>query len=452
MIDYAELMRCLSAPRPNGSAAERATSRELQRRLADLGIPCRVQPFRLYPYFAEAIGLWLIVSRTLLVVSVWQRWGWPSLPIALVGLLGGMLDVAGIPVVTWPGARRGENLLVEFDPPRGEGDAPAAQEIIVSAHYDSKTELLDHDRRAFFLRNVRLGIVLTLALGFLGPIDGLLRAAAPAWATTAFGLGATLSLPLIFLAWGLGLNLSLGRFVAPSLGAVDNGAACAILIGLAQRLARGDPQLGRTRVTLALFAGEEVNMQGSRAYARGRDWPRPAAALNLETMAQDGDYVLWQRDGNALGSMPTTPGLNAALAGVVREATGCPARFVDLINSDGFSFLSMGIPASVLGTHHRSLGGGGLHRPSDNMSRVVMSRIPEAVEILARFLETCDRESSALSRRARALPDHRLQPGPGISLHLEDAPWLMERVWQAERVEQFETSVSERTAPRFASP
>ena len=92
------------------------------------------------------------------------------------------------------------------------------------------------------------------------------------------GLGAVLTLPMLFLAFGLGLNLSTGRLLKPSQGAVDNGAACAILLGMADRRAFlanlqspipnfHNYPLPNTRVTIALFTGEEVQMQGSRAYA-----------------------------------------------------------------------------------------------------------------------------------------------------------------------------------------
>ena len=58
-------------PRPSGSAAERDTLRALQAWLAERGLPCRVQPFTLYPYFFICIGLWMLVVNTLLVVSIW---------------------------------------------------------------------------------------------------------------------------------------------------------------------------------------------------------------------------------------------------------------------------------------------------------------------------------------------------------------------------------------------
>jgi len=151
MVDYQALMRILSVPRPNGSPAEAETRRALQDWLEQMGIPHRTHGFRLYPYFFESIGVWLIASRTLLALAVLLRWGWLTLLIALVGLLGGLVDVAlGFPLVTFLGGRQGENILIEFDSP------DARREIVFSAHYDTKTELLDHRQRMFFLKNIRL--------------------------------------------------------------------------------------------------------------------------------------------------------------------------------------------------------------------------------------------------------------------------------------------------------
>ena len=385
MIDYAELMRFLSVPRPNGSPAERKTAHALGHWLARQGIDYHVHSFRLYPYFNEGIGLWVIASRTLLALSLVLRWGWPSLLIAVLSLLGGILDVGfRIPFTTWPGARRGENILIGFEP------ADAGREIVLSAHYDSKTELLDHRGAAFFTRKLNLGIALTLLLGSMGLVDGWLLARASDWAGIVYWIGVALSLVMLLLAWGFGLNLTLGRFLQSSQGTIDNGAACAILLDLADRLARQEIAMLRTRVTIALFGGEEVGMQGSRAYVERRDWPLPTVALNLEILGQDGDYVIWEREGNGLRRIHTTAELNQALAGVVAETTGEPPRFIDALMSDGFSFLSAGIPTAVLGTYHSQMEGGGLHRPTDNLARVVMARLPESVEVLTQLLKRYD--------------------------------------------------------------
>src|SRR5512138_3173840 len=163
MVDYQELMAILSVPRPNVSAAERDTEAALRDWLTRRRIHYELQTFLLYPHFFECVGLWLMFSRTVLAVAVWARWGWLTLPIALLGLAGGTLDVTlGLPLVTWPGARRRNNILIGFEPqdPR--------QELVLSAHYDSKTELLDHRQRMFFLKRLNAGIALTVVLGLWG--------------------------------------------------------------------------------------------------------------------------------------------------------------------------------------------------------------------------------------------------------------------------------------------
>jgi hypothetical protein len=284
--------------------------------------------------------------------------------------------------------------LITFDPPRAE------QELVFSAHYDSKTELLDHRQRLFFLKNLRVGIVLTLILGMFGPLDSWLVVQGSPLEPGFYWTGVVLTFPLLFLAFGLGLNLATGRLLAPSQGAVDNGAGCAILLGLANKLAHGELDLKRTKVTLCLFTGEEVNMQGSRAYVRQRDWPYPSIAVNLEVMAQDGDYVFWEQDGNAFNLSPTDARINDSLIQAVARITGCRALPAGPVNSDGASFLATGIPAGTLGTYDRHLLDTGFHRPSDNLSRVIMERLPEGVEILSSFLlqYEASMENSRLNR------------------------------------------------------
>jgi hypothetical protein len=378
-VDYAELMRILSRPRPSGSVAERESIRALQNWLAARKLPCRLQPFTLYPYFFICIGLWMICAHTLLAVSVWLQWGWATSLIAVLGILGGLLDTAfDIPLVTWFGKTTGQNILIEFDVPNPK------RELVISAHYDSKTELFDHHVRYFFVRNLRFGIGLAILLGILAPLQKYLPVS---WVGPVHILSVVLTVPLLFLVWGLGLNLSLGRLRRnPSQGAVDNGAACAVLLGLAQHIADGNVPLENTRLTLALFGDEEVNMQGSRAYALGREWKFPAAALNLEIMAQDGDYVFWEQDGMSLKLFPTDTRLNQAVSEAVAKVTGKPAQPAGPINSDGYSFIRANIPVTTLGTYDSKLQERGFHLPSDNLSRVKMAKLLEGVEILEQFI------------------------------------------------------------------
>lgn len=392
LIDNYELMAVLSRPRPNGSAAIRETRSALINWMDSRRIPHRQQRFKLYPYFFECIGVWLILSRTLLVWAVWARWSWLTLLVAILGLIGGVIDVVmHWPVITWPGGRIDENILIEFPSTRAEN------EVILSAHYDTKTELLDHRQRLFFLKNLKPGMLLTLALGVLSIIDVRITEAGSIAAPIFHWFVVILCLPMLFLAWGLGLNLTLGRLIRPSQGAADDGAACAILLGLAKRISCGDIQLDRTNVTLALFTGEEVNMQGSRAYIRGREWSLPTQAINLEVMAQDGEYVYWEQDGFSLHLEPTTNSINKRVIQAITLVTSKPPLAVGPVNSDGYSFLAAGIPATTIGTYDKKLRDCGFHRPTDNLDRVVMSRLEEGIEILMNILRDCDRGRTYLS-------------------------------------------------------
>jgi hypothetical protein len=400
MTDYGHLMGIFSRPRPNGSQAEVDTSFQIQEWLKQRDIPFRVHAFRLYPYFFECIGAWLIFSRMALALVVWLRLGWVSAPVALVALLGATLDQAfHIPLVTWLGARRGENIIVELGPEK------PAREVIFSAHYDSKTELLDHNQRMFFLKSIPAGIALTVILGAIGPLEAWLTAQGSAYADLVYWSGVLLSLLLLFLAGGLGINMLVGRAVKPSQGAVDNGGSCALLLGLAEKL-RGNASmelgertsafLDNTRLTLALFTGEEVDRQGSRAYASWRSknqegWSLPAAAVNLEVMAQDSDYVYWEKEGSVFKLKPTHPEVNQAIIEAVTEITGRQPLPGGPIISDGAPFLDAGLPTGVIGTLDSSFGFGGFHRPTDNRDRIVEQRLIEGVEILERLVEKLKR-------------------------------------------------------------
>ena len=381
LADYRHLMRVFSRPRPPGSRGEQATFQSMCAWLQAREIPYRVHAFPLYPYFFEAIGVWIMLSRALLLLAVILRWGWGALLIALISLLGGTLDILfGLPFVTWPGRGEGKNIVMQFDTPKAE------REIVLTAHYDSKTELLDHRQRRIFVERTRFWVALTLAVGVLAVADRYFYLMGLRAAVTMHTAGVGFALMVAFAALGLGLHLTLGRVITPSQGAVDNGAACAVILKLAERLSKEGVPSPHTRVTLVLFTGEEANMQGSRAYVRSRDWRLPTRVVNLELLGQDGPYVLWVRDGDAFHRVETPAALRAWVNQAVQEVTGEPAQEEDLINSDAFSFLRQGIPAVTLGTRHSRWGTRGLHRPTDNLSRITLPRLVEHEAVLWRLL------------------------------------------------------------------
>lgn len=385
--DISELMQLFSTPRPNDSPAVRRVYAAMQAWLTERGIPFREHTFRLYPLFWQGIGLWLAISRTLLALAVWLEWGWWTLPIALIGLLGGLLDVsANIPAASWFISSTGRNLLIPL------GTSEAQQEIILSAHYDTKTELLDHRQRMLFVRNLPVGIGLTVLLGISGPLQQAASLAGSPLAGLLHWVGVLLSLPMLFLAYGLGANLLLGFLRQPSQGAVDNGAACAILLGLADHYSRRPEDLRRTRLTLTIFDGEEINMQGSSAYLRDRPVQKgcKTVALNMEVMAQNGEYIIWESDGISLKLWQNSEEVIRQISDAVQMETGAAPLRVGPINSDGGSFLRAGLPAATLGTYDLAWRDRGFHSAADNLQRVVPERIPEAVRILTRFIDAYD--------------------------------------------------------------
>jgi hypothetical protein len=131
------------------------------------------------------------------------------------------------------------------------------REVILGAHYDSKTELFDHAGRT-------VAFALAAALAILGLGGRRVRVALPA----AFLLAAV-------TAGG-------GRFaVSRSHGIADNAAACAMLIEVASEL-QAMP-LAATRVRCVWWSEEEAGAQGSRAWTRvARLDSLPRWALNLE--------------------------------------------------------------------------------------------------------------------------------------------------------------------------
>ena len=79
--------------------------------------------------------------------------------------------------------------------------------------------------------------------------------------------------------------------------------------------------------------------------------------------------------------------------------TGAGARPVGPVNSDGYSFLRVGVPATTIGTYDTQLVDRGFHGPQDNLARVVMARLPQGVEILSQIVEGYDRGDIIISAK-----------------------------------------------------
>jgi acetylornithine deacetylase/succinyl-diaminopimelate desuccinylase-like protein len=398
----------LSTPRPNGSRALDRAVGEVEARLEGLVIPVQSHHFTLHPYSMELLGLWLLLGGLLLPLAALLRWGWLGLVLALLTVAVPLLEVRLLrPTVTALVRRPARNLVARFSrhQPR--------RELILCAHLDSKTELLDHDQRRVLVRLSLPAIVLVLISGMLIAPERLLP---PGTARQiVYWLAFLSALPGTAYGLGMGANLVGGRFSRrPSSGAVDDGAAVAVLLEMAQRLQEETLSLDETTVTLLFTVGEEAQMQGALAYVDDMQAQDPAGTslptcvVNLEVLGQNGGYLLWERDGTAMVSQPNDATLNSALARAVEAVTGEPPLQAPQLNSDAFAFLRAGIPAATLGSYDRDLGGRGLHSAQDSPSRVDPARLVEAAEVLCHFLGEMDAAGSDSGTRNSPTPARHL--------------------------------------------
>ncbi len=382
----------LSTPRPNGSRALAGAVEDVERWLEAEGVSVTAHEFVLRPYFMELLGLWLAVVGLLLPVAALGYWGWVGLALALLAVAVPLLEVRFLyPTVTALVRQTARNLVVCFPVPQPR------REVILCAHLDSKTELLDQAQREVLLGLGRPAMGLALVAGAGMAAESLMAAGTASRAVHWLVFLAALSVAVYGL--GMGANLLGGRFSRqPSSGAVDNGAAVAVLLDLARRLHRGSVDLDHTAVTLIFTVGEEAQMQGALAYVGRRTaWPLPTCAINLEVVGQDGGYLLWEEDGTAMQRLPADVNLNRALERAVEVVSGeLPVR-APVINSDAFAFLRQGIPAATLGSLDTQMGERGLHSALDAAGRVDPDRLAETTRVLAYLLAEMDREAAETS-------------------------------------------------------
>ncbi len=380
--EFRELMKILSKPRPNGSKALKDTRDALGSWLSDHTIPYKWHSYKARPYFLEAMGISLLLPQTLLVLAVWFRLGWPALALSIMGLLITQLEAKGFPLLSRLGAGQSENIVLEFSP------SFPKQELILSAHYDSKTELMDHQLRSAFVNRLPIAAALSLVLGFLGLLDVFLRPSTD----IVFFIGVGLSIPHIILVAGVAANFIFGRFARPSQGAIDNGAACAILLDLARLLADEELTLQQTKLTIVLFTGEEIAAQGSTAYVANREWSLPSVALNLELCGQNGSYIVWNKyGGGSVPIYPAPPAVNDVVMSTITHFNQEVRLVEEPVGTDTVPFLAKGIPATSIGTVDRELGMEGFHGPADNLERVSLEQLPETRAIVAHILCEYDR-------------------------------------------------------------
>lgn len=378
-----------SGPRENGTAALGETTDALLLLLDGMGLRTELFSYIAHPYRLRLAGVVALLGALAYGAAMWRRRGALAFAFALLTPLLLLVELdAYVPVFGWPGAAEQQHIEAVVGP------SSFSQHLIVAAHYDSKTDLLDHVVRAPI---EILGLPLTLMMLVAAGLRWR-RGRAPA--ATRFERGATIAA----VAYGAFSFAALtgGAFVSSrSPGALDDGAACTVLARLGERLAAQPPQ--RTKVTLLFLSGEEIGVQGSWAYA-SRRFAEPAvvptAAINLEFLGASREFAVFKGETFVTESYPPDPYLVRTIDAVHREQLGLPLWTTWYpAATDARSFLAHGIPAMTL---LNALPGHalprGMHSAADNRDRVELGALDAALDLLEGTVRRIDASAGLAPR------------------------------------------------------
>jgi len=380
------LARLAETPRENGTAALHETARFLEETLARTGLEVSRFEYVAQPFVLRLAGVLALVLA--LLYWRWLRGGRPGAALA-VALAAPVLLLAQLewqlPVFGWIGAEPQVHVLA-----RAPVTAPS-QRLILAAHYDTKTDALDHVERAP-VDLLSLPVIPLMWIGALAALWAQRRAQPPraavwlvslaAWSAAAFGVAT-------FTA------LSAGAFIRErSPGALDDGGSCAVLLRLAETLAARDP-LARTQVELLWLSAEEVGVQGSWAYASERFAAAPELPtylINLEGIGSSTDFAVIGRERFTLRSYAPGARVVALLDGAQRARLGEPMRVTPFGGAtDARSFLAHGIASATLISHEPGQRvPRGLHSVRDARSRLDETALDGTVAFLLDVIARAD--------------------------------------------------------------
>lgn len=377
------LPRLTEQPRENGTAAIHETAAWLAETLQGLGLDVSTVAYTAHPYRLRLAGVLALLGGALYAWCLRRRRPFLALAVAVVLPAVLLLELDRyVPIVSWIGAAPQHHVVARL-PAR-----QATQRLIFAAHYDTKTDLLDHVERA--------------PIELLGlPVTALMIAAALWAARGRFRRG---PLPRVArvaagaaVLYGLGLfaSLSAGMLVpARSPGALDDGAACAVLIRLAEQLRAAGP-LPRTEVEIALLSGEEIGVHGSWAYARQRfatPPELPTSVVNLEFLGATPDLAVFGSEKFSLRSFPPDPTLVGLLDAAHRLQRHQPLHVTWYgAATDARSFLAHGVPAATLaGDLPGHALARGMHGATDSPDRVDLAALDAALAYLQTVARLAD--------------------------------------------------------------
>lgn len=388
--DWEALLAPLTTgPRENGSEELLHTARWLAEHLESAGWEVTQHWYTAYPYEQRALGLLLLVGGLSYAACMFrQRYGWA----ALIAIVLPLIVVAQIDLrvpLTWFAPFSQPNVVARWPRP------DARETLVFSAHFDTKTDLFDHVTRApilVFSLPAALLMCVVAAGSFVAHQAGSLSVGRRALARILGWGGAVYSLLLAATFSG---GMFLGR---RSPGALDDGAACAVLLRLAHVLAQAPPN--SVEVNLVFFSGEEVAAQGAdallRAWKPSQGQGRPVKVINLDPWGASKDFrVLAAERGVLRGGSPSAD-VVALLDAAHREVGAGPIEIAQLMGlTDAWMWLRHGYPAATVFTSAPPFTlPRGLHSHEDNAARIDRRALDFSAEFLEAVVRAADRHNN----------------------------------------------------------
>jgi acetylornithine deacetylase/succinyl-diaminopimelate desuccinylase-like protein len=384
-----------SGPRENGTPALHAAADALAALLRRAGAEVELFTFDARPWRLRVAGIVVLLGALLYRRLVLRGRRVAALAVALLvpAILVADVDF-DVPLLA-PVPRAVQQDVVARLPATA-----ATQTLVLGAHYDTKTDALDHVQRAV----VQAAVVPVLAVMVAGALLAPRRARL---------VGAIAVLEGAAFAVALSAGALLPR---RSAGAVDDGAACAVLVRLVERLA-AEPRLARTEVQVVLFSGEEIGMQGSTAWARAPfagPPARPTAFVNLDPIGTSPELAVLGAETYVTGRLRPDPLLVALLDDVHRATRGTPLpRTWYGGGTDARSLLARGIPAATLvAAEPGRLFPRGLHTARDTAARLDPAALDATLDYLLAAVHAVDARGLPATRAGAAAGGALAMAGP----------------------------------------
>lgn len=365
MADWGALLDQLaSGPREDGTPELAAAAGWLYQELQRRGLtPERVE-WLAHPWRLRLVGVVALLGAAAYVAAMLKRRHGVALLVTLAvpAYLVAELDY-GVPLLGAIHSVPQQHVVATIP----AAQSPPRQRLIFSAHYDTKTDLLDHVERAPLQ-------LLALPLTLLMLVAAVLRR--PRLTRVAIAGAVVNGLGLFAVQTG-------GAFVpARSHGVLDDAAGCAVLLELGSQL-----KLEHTEVKLVFFSGEEIGIEGSKQFVKTLDRSLPLRVINLDGVGISSQLALFKSESGVVRSFPPDP----ALAAAIEQVTPLFRAWYPA-TTDARAFLEAGIPAlnlaSVPSDHSLTRG---LHSRFDTRGRVSNEALDATLSTLlevARRLDT----------------------------------------------------------------